>query len=90
MTSTPGPRTWVVSGFEERALPAGTLEPARLLLLTDALEDAGCDNTDVLRHLRSEGPHVRGCWLRFVGCQYRRLRLTVVAAAVRRSLADNS
>ncbi len=33
----------------------------RLPILADALEDAGCDNADVLAHCRSEGPHVRGC-----------------------------
>ena len=40
----------------------GTLDPARLAVLSDALEEAGCDNEDMLRHLRSPGPHVRGCW----------------------------
>jgi hypothetical protein len=34
----------------------------RLPILTDALEDAGCDNADLLGHLRGPGPHVRGCW----------------------------
>ncbi|HZY83882.1 MAG TPA: hypothetical protein VFE78_03570 [Gemmataceae bacterium] len=33
-----------------------------LPILADALEDAGCNNTDILNHLRSSGPHVRGCW----------------------------
>ena len=47
------------AAYEHRALPAGTLEAERLLLLADALEDAGCTNTDLLDHLRSEGPHVR-------------------------------
>jgi hypothetical protein len=28
----------------------------------DALEDAGCTDSDLLGHLRSPGPHVRGCW----------------------------
>ena len=32
-------------------------------ILADALQDAGCDNDDVLNHCRSEGPHVRGCWV---------------------------
>jgi len=32
-------------------------------ILADALQDAGCDNEDVLSHGRSEGPHVRGCWV---------------------------
>jgi hypothetical protein len=35
----------------------------RLPILADALQDAGCDNDDVLGHCRSEGPHVRGCWV---------------------------
>jgi hypothetical protein len=35
----------------------------RLPVLADALEDAGCDNADVLTHCRGPGPHVRGCWV---------------------------
>jgi hypothetical protein len=34
----------------------------QLAVLGDALEDMGCTNTDILWHLRSPGPHVRGCW----------------------------
>jgi len=34
----------------------------RLPILADALEDAGCDNADLLAHCRSGGEHVRGCW----------------------------
>jgi hypothetical protein len=34
----------------------------RLPVLADALEDAGADLPDLLSHLRSPGPHVRGCW----------------------------
>ncbi|WP_238602601.1 hypothetical protein [Fimbriiglobus ruber] len=34
----------------------------RLPILADALEESGCDNTDLLNHCRSEGPHARGCW----------------------------
>jgi hypothetical protein len=34
----------------------------RLPILADALEDAGCDQLDLLAHCRSDGPHVRGCW----------------------------
>lgn len=33
-----------------------------LPILADALEDFGCDNQDLLTHLRSPGTHVRGCW----------------------------
>lgn len=47
--------------YDERRAD-GTLFPDRLAVLADALEDAGCDNADVLRHLRSPGPHARGCW----------------------------
>ena len=32
------------------------------LLLTDALEEAGCDDADLLEHLRGPEPHARGCW----------------------------
>jgi hypothetical protein len=32
-------------------------------ILADALQDAGCDNDDVLSHCRGAGPHVRGCWV---------------------------
>jgi hypothetical protein len=32
-------------------------------ILADALQDAGCDNDDILDHCRSEGTHVRGCWV---------------------------
>jgi hypothetical protein len=31
-------------------------------ILGDALEDAGCDNADILAHCRG-GEHVRGCWV---------------------------
>jgi hypothetical protein len=33
-----------------------------LPILADALEDAGCDRDALLDHLRSPGPHARGCW----------------------------
>jgi hypothetical protein len=32
-------------------------------ILADALEDAGCTETNILDHCRSPGPHVRGCWV---------------------------
>jgi hypothetical protein len=35
---------------------------ASLPVLSDALEEAGCTDADLLAHLRSPGPHVRGCW----------------------------
>jgi hypothetical protein len=36
---------------------------ADLPILADALEEAGCDSPDLLRHCRGGGDHVRGCWL---------------------------
>jgi len=51
------------AAYEERDLPAGTLDPDRLAVLADALEAADCDNADLLPHLRGPGPHVRGCWV---------------------------
>jgi hypothetical protein len=33
-----------------------------LPILADALEESGCTGPDILGHLRSPGPHVRGCW----------------------------
>ena len=50
------------AAYEERMLPSGELDRIRLTILADALEEAGCDNTDILNHLRGPGPHVRGCW----------------------------
>jgi hypothetical protein len=32
-------------------------------ILADALQDAGCENSDILDHCRGPGPHVRGCWV---------------------------
>jgi hypothetical protein len=42
--------------YDERAFD-------RMPILADALEDAGCDNADILNHCRGDGPHVRGCWV---------------------------
>ncbi len=42
--------------YDERAFD-------RLPLLADALEEAGCDDADVLAHCRGPRPHVRGCWV---------------------------
>jgi hypothetical protein len=32
-------------------------------ILADALEEAGCTNSDILDHCRQSGEHVRGCWV---------------------------
>lgn len=50
------------SAYDERHVPTGTLDNARLAVLADALEEAGFSDVDMLAHLRSPGPHVRGCW----------------------------
>jgi hypothetical protein len=51
------------AAYDERQLPAGTLDKDRLAVLADALEEAGCEDVEILGHLRSGGDHVRGCWL---------------------------
>jgi hypothetical protein len=59
---TPTVTSLAAAAYEERALPSGELDPARLAVLADALEEAGCTDSAILDHLRSPGPHVRGCW----------------------------
>jgi hypothetical protein len=49
--------------YQERDLPSGHLDPARLAVLADALEDAGCVDEHILGHVRRPGPHVRGCFV---------------------------
>jgi hypothetical protein len=57
---------WLV--WNENTIPklAQTIYDERrfeaLPVLADALEEAGCDNADILAHLRSSGLHVLGCW----------------------------
>jgi len=42
--------------YEEKAFD-------RMPILADALQDAGCENDDILFHCRQPGEHVRGCWV---------------------------
>jgi hypothetical protein len=35
----------------------------RMPILADALQDAGCENVEVLKHCRQSSEHVRGCWV---------------------------
>lgn len=51
----------IARGCYEQRLKDGALDPTRLLVLSDALEDEGMGG-DVLGQLRSEGPHWRGMW----------------------------
>jgi hypothetical protein len=47
--------------YDDRDLPPGHLDAGRLAVLADMLEEAGCCDANLLGHLRSPGPHVRGC-----------------------------
>lgn len=51
---TPAVLTQALAIYEEQAY-------ARLPLLADLLEQAGCDDAGLLAHCRGPGPHVRGC-----------------------------
>ena len=59
---TPAVLTLARAAYDQRTLPGGTLDPARLAALADALEEAGRAHADLLSHLRSPGPHYLGCW----------------------------
>jgi hypothetical protein len=58
---TPAVSSLAQAAYDERLLPGGELDPERLGVLADALEEAGAGE-DVMGHLREKGPHVRGCW----------------------------
>ena len=49
--------------YQERRMPEGRLETANIAILADALEEAGCTNSDIFGHCRGPGPHVLGCWV---------------------------
>ncbi len=67
VTLDPAPPATVLSvaqaAYEARELPSGHLDPARHAILADALEETGCTDAAILTHLRSPGPHVRGCFV---------------------------
>jgi hypothetical protein len=52
---TPTVKQLAESIYQERAFD-------RLPILADALVESGCQQEDVLKHLRGGGEHVRGCW----------------------------
>jgi hypothetical protein len=56
----PAWRTTAVLGLADAIYAERAFD--RLPILADALEDAGCENADLLAHCRGPGPHVRGCW----------------------------
>jgi hypothetical protein len=49
-------RTMAEAIYQERSF-------ADCPILADALEEAGCEDAEVLGHLRGPGPHARGCWV---------------------------
>jgi hypothetical protein len=52
------------AAYAERDMRSGRLHNARLMVLADALEDAGCAEPVLLSHCREQGAvHVRGCFL---------------------------
>jgi hypothetical protein len=51
------------AAYDERHPECGALDNARLGVLADALEEAGCSEPTMLAHLRGPGPHARGCWV---------------------------
>lgn len=57
---TPTVAALAEAAYEMRLLPSGVLDPVRLAILADALEEVGAAN-ELLEHLRAPGPHVRGC-----------------------------
>jgi hypothetical protein len=50
------------AAYDNRLLPSGHLDPDFLAALAEALEEAGCQDAELLGHLRGPGPHARGCW----------------------------
>lgn len=55
---------WPCPPAEQMALAAyRDRDFSALPIIADALEEAGCDNSEMLAHLRdTEAPHVKGCW----------------------------
>ena len=58
----PNWRTWTVLILAR--LMYDSREFSLMPILADALQDAGCDNDDMLTHCRdTKQAHVRGCWV---------------------------
>jgi hypothetical protein len=49
--------------YADRHLPDGALDGSRLLVLADALEEAGGIHEALITHCRQQGPHARGCFV---------------------------
>jgi hypothetical protein len=61
VAADPGWRTSTVVALAGQMYESRDFSP--MPILGDALQDAGCENPDVLDHCRGDGPHVRGCWV---------------------------
>lgn len=57
---TPAVLALAAAAYQERLLPSRHLDPARLAVLADALEEVAAD-AGLIAHLRDPGPHWRGC-----------------------------
>lgn len=57
---TPTVVSLATAAYDERT-DTGRLDPVRLAVLADAMEEAGAEGA-ILTHLRDPGPHWRGCW----------------------------
>ena len=60
VTAKPSWRTSTATALTGQMYGSRDFSP--MPILADALQDAGCDNADILDHCRGPGPHVRGCW----------------------------
>ena len=55
---------WLTSTVRDLAAHIyATREFTTTPILADALQDAGCDDEQILTHCRGEKPHARGCWV---------------------------
>ena len=61
LSLVPAWRTPKVVALAQAIYDARTFD--RMPELADALQKAGCDNSEILAHCRGPGPHVRGCWV---------------------------
>jgi hypothetical protein len=60
VTHDPAWRTSTVLALAQQIYDSRDFSP--MPILADALQDAGCDNEEILKHCRQPGEHVRGCW----------------------------
>lgn len=55
---------WLTADVSELAAHIYEARAFELLpVLSDALIEAGCDDSHILGHCRGGGPHARGCWV---------------------------